>query len=103
MGAGRRVYLWCVEDDRGKSGGHFGVEADLDTGLDLVLALHQQVQQLLRVHHRLTEVGHQADQRCVPLVHNLSTKRGTALFINFKLFILSTLCYFWVFSYFAQQ
>ena len=60
-----------VEHDRWKSTRHFRVESDLDSCLDLVLALDEQVQQLLRVHHRLAEVRHQTDQSCIPLVHNL--------------------------------
>ena len=57
-----------VEDHRGETAGHLGVEADLDTSLNLVLALDQQVQ---GVDHRLAEVRHQSDQSSVPLVHNL--------------------------------
>ena len=60
-----------VEDHRGETTGHLGVEANLDTRLNLVLALDQQVQQLLGVDHRLAEVRHQTDQSRVPLVHNL--------------------------------
>lgn len=60
-----------VEHHRGEPTGHFGVQANLDTGLDLVLALDQQVQQLLGVDHSLAEVGHETDQSRVPLVHNL--------------------------------
>jgi len=65
-----------VEDDRGETAGHLGVEADLDPGLDLVLALDQQVQQLLGVDHRLPEVRHQADQCGVPFVNNLKHGGG---------------------------
>lgn len=61
----------CVKHDGRESRGHLGVEADLDSGLYLVLTLDQQVQQLLCVHHCLSEVGHQPDQRSVPLVHDL--------------------------------
>lgn len=63
-----------VEDYRREAARHFGVEADLDTCLDLVLALHKQVQELLGVHHSLTEVRHQTNQSCVPFVHNLQVK-----------------------------
>lgn len=65
--------LGCVEDHWREPGGHLGVETDLDTGLDLVLTLDQQVQQLLSVDDCLSEVRHQTDQRCVPFVHNLLT------------------------------
>ena len=54
---------------------HFRVETDLDPGLDFVLALDEHVQQLLRVDHGLTEVGHQANQGRVPLVDNLGEGR----------------------------
>lgn len=64
--------LGSVEHGRREARRHLRVEADLDARLDLVLALHQQIQQLLRVHHRLAVVAHQADQRRVPLVHDLS-------------------------------
>mmetsp|Transcript_10204 Transcript_10204/g.41240 ORF Transcript_10204/g.41240 Transcript_10204/m.41240 type:complete len:678 (+) Transcript_10204:3871-5904(+) len=67
--------LGCVEDDWGESAGHLGVEANLDAGLNFVLALDQQVKQLLRVHCRLPVVGHQPDERRVPLVHNLGECR----------------------------
>jgi len=40
--------LWRVEDDRREARGHLGVESDLDARLDLVLALDQQVEQLLQ-------------------------------------------------------
>ena len=64
-------FLRRVEDDRRKSGGHFGIESDLDTSLDLVLAFDEQIEKLLRVDDRLSEVSHQPDQRRVPLVHDL--------------------------------
>ena len=43
--------LGRVEDDGREAVGHLGVEADLDACLDLVLTLHQQVQQLLNTTH----------------------------------------------------
>ena len=64
-----------VENHWGETAGHLGVEPDLDAGLDLVLALDQQVEQLLRVHRRLSVVRHQPDERRVPLVHNLGERR----------------------------
>ena len=63
--------LGRVEDDGREATGHLRVEADLDARLDLVLALDEQVEQLLRVDDSLAEVRHQADQRRVPLVHDL--------------------------------
>lgn len=53
---------------------HLGVQANFDSGLNLVLTLHKQVKQLLRVHNSLPEIRHQANQGCVPFVHNLETK-----------------------------
>ena len=67
--------LGSVEDDGRETARHFGVQADLDTCLDLVLALHQQVQELLGVDNSLAEVRHQTDQSRVPFVHNLDVKR----------------------------
>ena len=55
-------------------GRHFGVQSNLDPGLDLVLTLDEQIQQLLSVDHGLTEVGHQTNQGRVPFVHNLVEK-----------------------------
>lgn len=63
-----------VEDYGGEAARHFGVQADLDTRLDLVLALHQQVQELLGVDHSFTEVRHQTNQSRVPFVHNLQVE-----------------------------
>lgn len=60
-----------VKHHRRETAGHFGVQTNLDTGLDLILTLHQQVQKLLSVDHSFTEVCHQTNQSCVPLIHNL--------------------------------
>lgn len=40
-------HLGSVEDDGGEPRGHLGVEPDLDPRLDLVFALHQQVEHFL--------------------------------------------------------
>lgn len=63
--------LRCVEHDGRESRGHLRVEADLDASLNFVLALHQQIEQLLRVDDRLSEIGHQSNQRGVPFVDDL--------------------------------
>lgn len=63
-----------VEDNRRETARHFRVETDLDTRLDLVLALHKQVQELLGIDNSLTEVRHQTNQSRVPFVHNLEVK-----------------------------
>ncbi len=68
--------FWSVENYRREAARHFGVETDLDTCLDFVLTLHQQVQELLGIDHGLTEVRHQTDQSCVPFVYNLKAKTG---------------------------
>mmetsp|Transcript_139393 Transcript_139393/g.242389 ORF Transcript_139393/g.242389 Transcript_139393/m.242389 type:complete len:312 (+) Transcript_139393:3827-4762(+) len=65
-----------VEHHGGEARRHLGVQADLDPRLDLVLALHQQVQQLLRVDRGLAVVGHEADEDRVPLVHDLGEGGG---------------------------
>lgn len=60
-----------VEHHWWESTGHFGVQANLDTRLDLVLTLDQQIQELLGVDYRFTEVRHEANQSRVPFVHDL--------------------------------
>lgn len=60
-----------VEHNRRETTRHLGVEANLDTCLDLVLTLHQQVQELLGVHDSLPKVRHKANKSSVPLIHNL--------------------------------
>lgn len=50
----------------GEKSVYLGVEADLDSRLDLVFTLDQQVQQLLCVDRCLTVVGHQPNETCVP-------------------------------------
>ena len=67
-----------VEHHRRETTRHLAVQTDLDARLDLVLALHQQVQHRLRVDHRLAEVRHQTDQRRVPLVRHLRERRASA-------------------------
>lgn len=72
-------FLGRVEHHRGEPARHLGVETDLDTSLDLVLTLDEQVQQFLSVDDCLTEVRHQADQSRIPLVHNLHTTTTTTI------------------------
>lgn len=60
-----------IKDNRGETARHFGVEANLDTCLNLVFTFDQQIQELLRVYHSFTEIRHQANQGCVPFVYNL--------------------------------
>mmetsp|Transcript_889 Transcript_889/g.2133 ORF Transcript_889/g.2133 Transcript_889/m.2133 type:complete len:481 (-) Transcript_889:3567-5009(-) len=69
--------LGRVEHHGRESRGHLGVQADLDTRLHLVLTLDEQVQESIGVDDRLAEVGHHANEVCVPLVGNLREGRGT--------------------------
>mmetsp|Transcript_25456 Transcript_25456/g.58663 ORF Transcript_25456/g.58663 Transcript_25456/m.58663 type:complete len:336 (+) Transcript_25456:2317-3324(+) len=69
--------LWRVEDNRWETRRHLGVQTNLDAGLHLVFALHEQIQQRIRVDNGFTEVGHHSDQVCVPLVGDLCEGRGT--------------------------
>lgn len=64
----------CIKDHRWEAARHFGVQTNLDTGLDLVFTLHKQVEELLCVHYSLSEVSHQANQSSVPFVDNLDVK-----------------------------
>lgn len=63
-----------VENNGWETARHFRVQPDLDTGLNLVLTLDQQIQQLLCVYYCFTEVGHQANKSRVPFVHNLEAE-----------------------------
>mmetsp|Transcript_3094 Transcript_3094/g.10260 ORF Transcript_3094/g.10260 Transcript_3094/m.10260 type:complete len:228 (-) Transcript_3094:3866-4549(-) len=54
---------------------HLGVQTNLDARLDLILALHEKIQELLGVHHGLAVVRHQSDERRVPLVGDLRKRR----------------------------
>jgi len=70
-------FFRSVENDRRESGRHFRVETDLDSSLDLVFALDQEVEKFLSVDDGLAEVGHQTDQGGVPLVDDLGERGGT--------------------------
>ena len=69
--------------------GHFGVETDLDTSLDLVLAFDQQVEKLLRVDHRFAEISHETDQGGVPFVDDLERWKETTNSITSRLKLLA--------------
>mmetsp|Transcript_13888 Transcript_13888/g.19295 ORF Transcript_13888/g.19295 Transcript_13888/m.19295 type:complete len:371 (-) Transcript_13888:1044-2156(-) len=69
--------LWSVKDHRRESARHLRVETNLDTGLDLVFTLDQHVKELLSVDGGFSEVGHEANQSCVPLVDDLGESGGT--------------------------
>jgi len=64
-----KYYWW-------ESTGHFAVEAHFDSGLNFVLHFNQQVKKSLSVDYRFSEVGHQPNQSCVPLVGNFSKSSG---------------------------
>ena len=76
-GGNERTNFGGVEHNRRETRRHFAVQPDLDTSLDLVLGFDQRIKQLIRVDDRLAVVGHETDQRGVPLVHNLREGCGT--------------------------
>lgn len=55
--------LWCIKYDWRKPAGHLWIQPNLNTGLDLVLTLHQEVKQLLSVHSCFSEICHQPCRR----------------------------------------
>lgn len=63
-----------VKDHRWKAARHLGIQPNFDSSLDFVLALHQQIKQLLSIHNSFPEICHQANESCVPLVDNLGRK-----------------------------
>ena len=63
--------LGRVEHNGWEATGHFRVESDLDSRLDLVLALDQEIKKFLCVDNGFAEVSHQTDQGGVPLIHDL--------------------------------
>mmetsp|Transcript_19227 Transcript_19227/g.59289 ORF Transcript_19227/g.59289 Transcript_19227/m.59289 type:complete len:634 (-) Transcript_19227:308-2209(-) len=68
-------FLGRVEQNRREARGHLGVESDLDARLDLVFALDEEVEHFLGVDDGLAEVGHEPDERGVPLVGDLRKSR----------------------------
>ena len=70
-------FLRRVEHYRREAAWHLTVQTDFDTSLNLVLVLHEEIQQLLSIQNRLAIIGHEADQSCVPLVGNLCEGCGT--------------------------
>lgn len=50
---------------------HLAVQADLDSGLNLVLSLDKSIEKLVGVNHCLAVVRHKADYRGVPFVDDL--------------------------------
>lgn len=70
-------FLGCIKDDRRETRGHFGVETHLNSGLNFVFTLHQQIQDLFSMDDSLTIIGHQTDEGSIPLVGNLGECGGT--------------------------
>ena len=68
-------FLRRVKHDGREPRRHLGVEPDFHARLDLVLALHQEIKELLRVHDSLAVIRHEADERGVPLVDDLRERR----------------------------
>lgn len=69
--------LGRIKHHRWETGGHLGVESNLNTCLDLVLALYQQIQQLLGIDYSLSVIRHQTNESGIPLVHDLSKGGGS--------------------------
>lgn len=80
-----------VENDWRESTWHFRVETHLDSRLNLVFALDQQIEKLLRVYHSLSIVGHQPDQSRVPLIAHLRKSGRPACHQNLPHPILESL------------
>ena len=70
-------FLRGVKHHRREPTGHLTVKPDFDSGLNLVFAFDQQIEDLLSMDQRLTEVSAQADESSVPLVTNFG-EGGTA-------------------------
>lgn len=68
-------YFTDVEGAWRESRRHLGVEADLDSRLDLVFSLDERVEQLVGVDDRLSVVRHKRDDARVPLVDDLGEGR----------------------------
>lgn len=65
------THLRGVENNWRETRRHFTVQTNLDTSLNLVLCLHERIQEFVRVDDGLAVVGHQSNQRCVPFVDDL--------------------------------
>lgn len=63
-----------IEHHRRKSAWHFRIQTNLDTSLDFILTLHQEVQQFLSVDDSLSKVCHKTNQSSIPFVYNLQKK-----------------------------
>mmetsp|Transcript_39127 Transcript_39127/g.70495 ORF Transcript_39127/g.70495 Transcript_39127/m.70495 type:complete len:457 (+) Transcript_39127:2263-3633(+) len=67
--------LGAIENNGWETTRHLTVQANLDTGLDLVFILYEQVQELLCIQHGLSVVRHETNQGSVPFVGNLGEGR----------------------------
>jgi len=85
-----------VEDYGRETTGHLTVQTDLDACLNLIFALHKQIEQLLGVDDCFAEISHQADESGVPLVGDLGESSGTTSHQNLPHPILEPLDPFFV-------
>jgi hypothetical protein len=65
--------LWSIEDDRWESTRHFGVQANFDTGLDLIFTLDEEIKHFVGVNDGLAIIGHQTDNSSVPPGYHLAS------------------------------
>ena len=70
-------FLRRVEDNGWETRWHLTVQADLYTGLNLVLGFDKGIQKFIRMDDSFAIVCHQANQRSIPLIDNLGERRRT--------------------------
>lgn len=63
-----------VKDHWWETTGHFGIQTNFDSSLDFILTLHQQIKQFLGIYNSFSEIGHQANESCIPFIDNLERK-----------------------------
>ncbi len=71
------THFWRVEYHRRETSRHLRIEANLDTRLNLVLTLDEQIKQWDGGYRGLSVVRHETNQCSVPFVDNLRESRGT--------------------------
>jgi hypothetical protein len=69
-------FFWSVEDHWRESAWHFRIQSHLNSSLDLVLTLNQQIKELVCVDGGLSVISHQTYQGGVPLIGDFS--KGSA-------------------------
>ena len=65
-------FFRSVKYDRGEPAGHFGIQPDFYTSLNLILTFHQQIQNLFSMDHSFSEISAKADQGCIPFIWDFS-------------------------------